>query len=122
MGAARPNPQGSYHYGLINVSRTIVLEGKRAMADGKTRYAINGVSFVYPDTPLKLADYFNISGVFESGTIPETPTFTFRPVPARLGVSVIDTNIHDFTQIILHNPLHAVQTWHLDGYNFFVVG
>nr|GMC54895.1 L-ascorbate oxidase homolog [Ipomoea batatas] len=122
VGAARPNPQGSFHYGLINVTRTIVLEGKMARVYGKLRYAINGVSFVYPDTPLKLADQFNISGVYELGTIPERPHFTFRSLPARPGVSVIQTNLHDFTQIIFQNPLRSIQTWHLDGYNFFVVG
>ncbi|KAI8002312.1 hypothetical protein LOK49_LG08G00240 [Camellia lanceoleosa] len=42
--AARPNPQGSYHYGKINITRTIKLVNSRNNVDGKLRYAINGVS------------------------------------------------------------------------------
>ncbi|KAL2470548.1 SKU5 similar 18 [Abeliophyllum distichum] len=38
VGAARPNPQGSYHYGNINVSRMLVLENNVALIDGKYRY------------------------------------------------------------------------------------
>ncbi|KAL0461487.1 UNVERIFIED_CONTAM: L-ascorbate oxidase [Sesamum latifolium] len=58
--AARPNPQGSFHYGKITTSRTIVLANSAPIINGKQRYAVNGVSFINSDTPLKLADYFNI--------------------------------------------------------------
>merc|ERR1712137_1289175 len=59
--AARPNPQGSYHYGQINITRTIKLRITRGTVDGKLRYAINGHSHTDADTPLKLAEYFNLS-------------------------------------------------------------
>ncbi|XP_052107565.1 L-ascorbate oxidase homolog [Arachis duranensis] len=39
----------------------------------KTEYTVNGMSYVAPNTPLKLADYFNITGVFSVGTIPTSP-------------------------------------------------
>ncbi|BBG99988.1 SKU5 similar 5 [Prunus dulcis] len=69
----RPNPQGSYHYGLINTTRTIRLTSSAPIIDGKQRYAVNSVSFIQPDTPLKLADYFKISGVFSIGSIQDNP-------------------------------------------------
>ncbi|KAG0479340.1 hypothetical protein HPP92_010198 [Vanilla planifolia] len=66
----RPNPQGSYHYGLINTSRTIRLANSAGSINGKQRYAVNSVSFNSADTPLKLADYYKIGGVFSLGSIP----------------------------------------------------
>lgn len=79
---------------------------------------MNGVSFLHPRTPLKLADYFQLSDVFEPGFLPASPV---DDVP-RLGISVIDANYHDFVHIVFQNLLDSLQTWHSDGYNFFVVG
>ncbi|KAL2475654.1 SKU5 similar 4 [Abeliophyllum distichum] len=50
----RPNPQGSYHYGIIKPSKTIILANSAPYINGKLRYAVNGVSYVSPDTPLKV--------------------------------------------------------------------
>lgn len=96
----------------------LFLENDVAVIDGVYRYTVNGVSFVHPDTPLKLADYFNISGVFEPGFLPYAPLLT----PPRLGVSVIDTKYHDYVHIVFQNLRSLLQIWHSDGYNFFVVG
>ena len=63
----RPNPQGSYHYGMINTTRTIRLASSAGQVDNKQRYAINSVSYKPADTPLKVADYFKIDGVFALG-------------------------------------------------------
>ncbi|KAF9610860.1 hypothetical protein IFM89_025322 [Coptis chinensis] len=84
--AARPNPQGSFHYGAIKPARTIVLANSASRINGKLRYAVNRVSYVNPDTPLKLADYFNIPGVFNLNTILDKPT----PGSAFFGTSVIE--------------------------------
>lgn len=119
-GAARPNPQGSFHYGSINVTRELRLRNYVNMIGGKLRYTVNGISFVHPDTPLKLADYFQLSGVFVPGTIPDTPP-VYSSFPA-FGTSVIDATYHDYVHIVFENPLPFLQTWHSDGYNFFVVG
>ncbi|XP_058770739.1 L-ascorbate oxidase homolog, partial [Vicia villosa] len=72
--AARPNPQGSYHYGKITPTKTIVLANSAPLINGKQRYAVNKVSFVNPDTPLKLADYFNIPGIFSVNSIQSLPS------------------------------------------------
>lgn len=109
--AARPNPQGSYHYGNITRSRSISLANSAPVINGKLRYAVNGVSFVVPATPLKLADYFNISGVF-----------TWDSVPTTMGTPVLLSNLHDFFEIVFQNTEKTIQTWHLDGYDFWVVG
>ncbi|GAB2267795.1 hypothetical protein Dimus_002771 [Dionaea muscipula] len=115
----RPNPQGSYFYGEIPINRTIRLVSSAGGINGKQRYAINGVSFVPADTPLKLADYFNISGVFRVGSIPDLPTGGRM---MHLDTSVMGADYRAFLEIIFENHEPLVQSWHLDGYNFFVVG
>ncbi|KAE8694572.1 Monocopper oxidase-like protein SKS2 [Hibiscus syriacus] len=57
---ARPNPQGSFHYGSINVTETLVIRSLPPIRiNGKLRAALNGISFVKPDTPIRLADLHN---------------------------------------------------------------
>ncbi|KAK7363761.1 hypothetical protein VNO77_05916 [Canavalia gladiata] len=114
----RPNPQGSYHYGLIKPSRTIMLANSASYINGKQRYAVNSVSYAAPDTPLKLADYFNIPGVFYVGSIPTYPTGG----NAYLQTSVMGANFHEYVEIVFQNWETSVQSWHIDGYSFFVVG
>ncbi|GAB4828404.1 hypothetical protein Ancab_035402 [Ancistrocladus abbreviatus] len=114
----RPNPQGSYHYGLINTTRTIRLQNSAGQVNGKQRYAVNSVSFIPADTPLKIADYFNIGGVFRVGSISDNPTGG----GIYLDTSVMGADYRAFIEIVFENPEDIVQSWHLDGYNFFVVG
>ncbi|KAK1304910.1 hypothetical protein QJS10_CPB11g02088 [Acorus calamus] len=114
----RPNPQGSYHYGLINTTRTIRLGSSATQINGKQRYAVNSVSFVPADTPLKLADHFKIGGVFRLGSIPDAPTGSRE----YLDTSVMAADFRAFVEIVLENKENIVQSWHIDGYNFFVVG
>ncbi|KAL7231860.1 hypothetical protein ACSBR2_009982 [Camellia fascicularis] len=116
--AARPNPQGSFHYGTIPVVRTIILANSATKINGKLCYAVNNVSYVNPSTPLKLADYLNIPGVFSLTTIKDTPPTG----PAVLGTSVIGTTLHDFVEVVFQNNEKTVQAWHLDGYDFWTVG
>ncbi|RDX78043.1 hypothetical protein CR513_41741, partial [Mucuna pruriens] len=114
----RPNPQGSYHYGLINISRTITLQSSAAQVNGKQRYAVNSVSFIPADTPLKVADYFNISGVFQVGSIPDSPSGK----QMYLDTSVMGADFRAFVEIVFQNHENIVQSWHIDGYSFWVVG
>ncbi|KAI4320926.1 hypothetical protein MLD38_034359 [Melastoma candidum] len=114
----RPNPQGSYHYGLINTTRTIRLANSAGLVNGKQRYAVNGVSFVVPDTPMKVAQYFNIDGVFRVGSISDNPTGG----GIYLDTSVMRTDYRTFIEIIFENNEDFIQTWHVSGYSFFVVG
>ncbi|EEF38961.1 multicopper oxidase, putative [Ricinus communis] len=118
--AARPNPQGSYHYGSINITRTIKLVNSASTTGGKLRYAINSVSHVEPETPLKLAEYFGVANkVFKYDTFQDNP-------PAKIGKIVSQPNVlnmtfRNFVEIIFENPEKSIQSWHLDGYSFFVV-
>ncbi|WOH10072.1 hypothetical protein DCAR_0729533 [Daucus carota subsp. sativus] len=116
--AARPNPQGSYHYGTIPIVRTLVLTNSAPIIKGKQRYAINKVSYKQPDTPLKLADYYNIPGVFNLNTIKDTSP----PGPAVLGTSVVGITLHDFVEIVFQNDENTIQSYHLDGSDFWLVG
>nr|AAM97070.1 pectinesterase, putative [Arabidopsis thaliana]AAN15546.1 pectinesterase, putative [Arabidopsis thaliana] len=114
----RPNPQGSYHYGMINTTRTIRLASSAGQVDGKQRYAVNSVSFKPADTPLKIADYFKIDGVYRSGSIQYQPTGG----GIYLDTSVMQVDYRTFVEIIFENSEDIVQSWHLDGYSFWVVG
>ncbi|XP_077243687.1 L-ascorbate oxidase homolog isoform X2 [Tasmannia lanceolata] len=114
----RPNPQGSYHYGLINTSRTIRLANSAPIINGKQRYAVNSVSFLLADTPLKVADFYQISGVFSLGSIPDNPTGG----GGYLQTSVMAADFRSYVEIVFENYENTVQSWHIDGYSFFVVG
>ncbi|RZB57436.1 L-ascorbate oxidase-like isoform B [Glycine soja] len=117
--AARPNPQGSYHYGKITPTKTIVLSNSAPLINGKLRYAVNKVSYVNSDTPLKLADYFNIPGIYSVDSIQTLPS---ESTPASIATSVVPTSLHDFIEVVFQNNENAMQSWHLDGYDFWVVG
>ncbi|KAE8673995.1 SKU5 similar 17 isoform 3 [Hibiscus syriacus] len=71
---ARSNPQGSLHYGKITPTKTIVLSNSASLINGKLCYTVNGVSYVNPDTPPKLADHYNIPGVFTIDSIQTLPS------------------------------------------------
>ncbi|XP_050208096.1 L-ascorbate oxidase homolog [Mercurialis annua] len=116
--AARPNPQGSFHYGTITPTKTIVLANSAPLINGKRRYAVNRVSYVNAETPLKLADYFNIPGVFSTNSIQSLPS----DGPAYVATSVLPTNLHDFVEVVFQNNEYTMQSWHLDGYDFWAVG
>jgi len=120
----RRNPQGSYHYGSINVTRTIRLATSAgpAAGGGKLQYAVNGVSFAEADTPLKLADYFKISGVFRLGGIPDAPPPAAATGEVRSETAVMGSDHRSFVEVVLENGEDGVQSWHLDGHSVFVVG
>ncbi|XP_057825421.2 monocopper oxidase-like protein SKU5 [Cryptomeria japonica] len=117
-GAARPNPQGSFKYGSINVTQVYVLRNMPpVMIDGKRRCTLNGISYHAPATPLKLADRFNLTGVFKLD-FPERPMNR----PPKIDTSVINGTYRGFMEIIFQNNDTSVQNYHMDGYAFFVVG
>jgi len=117
--AARPNPQGSYHYGEINITRTIKLASSRTVIDGKLRFALNGVSHVDGETPVKLAEYFGVADkVFQYNLVKDVPPTDNKVVAAP---SVVNATFRNFVEIILENNEKTMQTYHLDGYSFFAV-
>ncbi|EEC81432.1 hypothetical protein OsI_24702 [Oryza sativa Indica Group] len=74
--AARPNPQGSFHYGTIATSRTLMLA----------------------------------SSAPRPGAAP------------RSGTPVVRLSLHEFIEVVFQNTENELQSWHLDGYDFWVVG
>ncbi|WCJ28776.1 SKU5 similar 12 [Euphorbia peplus] len=118
--AARPNPQGSYHYGSINITRTIKLQNSASRTGGKLRYAINGVSNTNPDTPVKLAEYYGVANkVFKYDLMGDNPPASGAKVVT--GPNVKKLAFRNFIEIIFENPEKSIQSWHLDGYSFFAV-
>ncbi|KAM5555866.1 monocopper oxidase-like protein SKU5 [Rosa sericea] len=118
-GAARPNPQGSFNVSNVTLSQTFVLESTVAQIHNLPRYVVNNVSYDTVTTPLKLADHFvNGSGVYQLDTF---PVKSVNP-DAAYGVSVV-TGIHKgWIEIVFKNNLAALDSWHFDGFGFFVVG
>lgn len=124
--AARPNPQGSYHYGNINITRTIKLVNTRGKtSDGKLRFAINGVSHIETPTPVKLAEYYGVADkVFKYDIIPTDPDKINNDITNQKIVEapiVVNQTFRNFVEIVLENHERGVQSWHLDGYSFFAV-
>lgn len=118
-GAARPNPQGSFNVTNVTLSQTFVLVGSEAEIEGASRYAVNNVSYYLPSTPLKVADQFNRSD--EVYKLDSFPVHSVNP-EAAYGVSVV-TGIHKgWTEIVFVNSLNSMNSWHLDGFGFYVVG
>ncbi|RWW12543.1 hypothetical protein BHE74_00023849 [Ensete ventricosum] len=119
--AARPNPQGSYHYGNIDITRTIRLVNTIGNVDGKRRYALNGVSHQDTDTPLKLAEYYGVADkVFKYDIISDEPPADRAQI--KLAPNVVNTTFRTFIEIVFENPERSMQAYHLDGYSFFPIG
>ncbi|KAG6579427.1 Monocopper oxidase-like protein SKU5, partial [Cucurbita argyrosperma subsp. sororia] len=115
---ARPNPQGSFRYGSINVTDVYVLQNKPPVSiSGKQRTTLNGISFVNPSTPIRLADQFKLKGVYKLD-------FPTRPLtgPPKTETSVINGTYRGFMEIVLQNNDTKMQSYHMNGYAFFVVG
>ncbi|GLJ55779.1 hypothetical protein SUGI_1197750 [Cryptomeria japonica] len=118
-GAARPNPQGTFNVTNVTINETLILHHGVANIDGSRRYTVNNISYLTPAIPLKLADYsFNGTGVY---VVDDFPLTTISPV-AEMKTSVISGNQKTWLEIVLQNDGPDVQSWHLDGYGFYVVG
>jgi len=87
------------------------------LVNGKRRCTLNGISYQAPATPLKLADHFNLNGVFKL----DFPERQMNRTP-KLDTTIINGTYKGFMEIILQNNDTTVQSYHMDGYAFFVVG
>lgn len=118
-GAARPNPQGTFNVTNVTLSQTFILEGSISNISGDPRYVVNNVSYFTPNTPVKLADYFvNGTGVYD---LDEFPIDSVNDAAA-YGVFVA-TGIHKgWHEIVFRNNFNVMDSWHLDGFGFYVVG
>lgn len=118
--AARPNPQGSYHYGQINITRTIKLANSASKVQGLRRYAINGVSHIDGETPLKLAEYYGVADkVFNYNTISDEPPVDLKSIIK--APNVINATFRTYIEIVFENHGKTIQSYNLDGYSFFAV-
>ncbi|KAK2987302.1 hypothetical protein RJ640_029584 [Escallonia rubra] len=118
-GAARPNPQGTFNVTNVTLSQTFVLHGSISSINTMPRYVVNKVSYLTPDTPLKLADAFvNGTGVYK---LDEFPVKSINDVAA-YGVSVVTGTHKGWLEVVFQNDLDAMDSWHLDGFGFYVVG
>jgi hypothetical protein len=119
-GAARPNPQGSFRYSAISVTQAYLLRGAGPVwIGGRRRAALNGLSYAPPETPLRLADAYGVEGVYTLD-FPERPPL--RGAAPRIARSVINGTYRGFMELIFQNNDTRMQSYHMDGYAFFVVG
>ncbi|KAF6171559.1 hypothetical protein GIB67_018083 [Kingdonia uniflora] len=121
-GATQPSPQGTFSLTNVALSREFILFGLRGEIDGVYRYAVNHVSYLTPETPLKLADHFgNASEVYQLDDF--TAVGAYPPVPAPVyGTSVVAGSYNGWIEIVFQNYLEVMDAWHLDGYGLYVVG
>ncbi|KAG2312186.1 hypothetical protein Bca52824_023743 [Brassica carinata] len=115
---ARPNPQGSFKYGSINVTDVYVLRNMPPVKiNGKRRTTLSGISFVNPSTPIRLADKHKVKGVYKLD-------FPKRPLtgPPKMETSIINGTYRGFMEVILQNNDTKMQSYHMSGYAFFAVG
>lgn len=115
---ARPNPQGSFRYGSINITDTFVLRVLPPVTiNGKVRAAINGISFVKPQVPFRLGDRYNLTGYYKLN-------FPRKPLDGspKMETSIVNATYKGFIEIVLQNNDTTLQSFHLDGYSSFVVG
>lgn len=103
----------------VTLSQTFILRGSKSTIKDIPRYTVNEVSYLTPDTPLKLADYkSNGTGVF---VVDQFSTNSSNGDPVR-GVFVATGKHKGWIEIVLKNDLEVMNAWHLDGFGFFVVG
>jgi hypothetical protein len=74
-------------------------------------------SKLYISKSLVLADLYNLTGVYKTG-FPSMPS----NAPASIASSALNASYKGFLEIVFQNNETDVQTYHLDGYSFFVVG
>lgn len=118
-GAARPNPQGTFNVTNVTLSQTFILRRSKAEINGLPRYVVNNVSYLTPETPLKLADHFvNGSGVYKIDWFP-TDSVNSEAVD---GVFVASGIHKGWIELVIINNFHDIDSWHLDGFGFHVVG
>ena len=65
-----------------------------------------------------MADFYKIPGVFSLGSISDNPTFG----GGYLQTSVMAANFRDYVEIVFENYENTMQSWHIDGYSFWIVG
>ncbi|KAH6763520.1 SKU5 similar 3 [Perilla frutescens var. hirtella] len=101
------------------MSQTFVLSGSIASFNGSPRYTINNVTYITPSTPLKLAEQIlNGSGVYE---LDKFPVHSSLQAPAN-GTFVVSGLHKGWLEIVFVNDMEMTDSWHLDGFGFFVVG
>ncbi|KAK7259787.1 hypothetical protein RIF29_25402 [Crotalaria pallida] len=115
---ARPNPQGSFRYGNINITDTYVLKVMPPVTiNGSLRATINGISFQKPSVPFRLADQHKLRGTYKLD-------FPIKPMNRKplIDRSIINATYKGFIEIVLQNNDTTIQNFHMDGYSFFIAG
>lgn len=95
----------------------VLLNRPAEIINGQMRNTLNGISYIAPLTPLKLAQQFDVPGVYKL----DFPNRMMNR-PAKADTSIINGTYKGFMEIIFQNNDTTIQSYHMDGYAFFVVG
>jgi L-ascorbate oxidase len=115
--------------------RTILLLNTQNKIDGRTKWALNNVSFTLPHTPYLVAMKNRLLGAFDQRPPPETYAHQsyniYDPPPnpnttasdglyrLRFG-SVVDVVLQNANMLAANNS--ETHPWHLHGHDFWVLG
>ncbi|KAL0907979.1 hypothetical protein M5K25_022438 [Dendrobium thyrsiflorum] len=118
-GAARPNPQGTFNVTKVILSQTFILHSSYARIDRRNHFTVNNVYYLTPSTPLKLADFLaNGTGVYQLDKFPVNSNNA-----EVIQGTFVASGIHKgWAEIVFFNELDEMNSWHLDGFGFYVVG
>ncbi|GMN52854.1 hypothetical protein TIFTF001_021998 [Ficus carica] len=116
-GAARPNPQGTFNVRNVTLSQTFILSASIAEIGEAPRFTVNNVSYLTPETPLELAEHSG-SRTYD---IDKYPTSSKYP-NAEQGVFVASGTHKGWIELVFKNEFDVIDSWHLDGFGFYVVG
>ena len=118
-GAARPNPQGTFNVHNVTLSQSFLLRASASLIGDVPRYTVNNVSYDTPATPPKLADhFFGGAGTYQLDKYPTNATYN----SSVQGVFVASGIHKGWLEIVFKNDLDVIDSWHLDGFGFYVVG
>ncbi|KAH7840889.1 hypothetical protein Vadar_022976 [Vaccinium darrowii] len=115
---AHPDPLQSFQNGSINATQVYVLKNQPAVTiNGDGRTTLSGISFVNPSAPIMLSDQFKLTRVYKLD-------FPSRPItgPPKMETSIINGTYEGLMELIFQNNDMNMQSYHVDGYAFFVLG
>ena len=98
----------------------MVLTSSSPALGGRRRCAVNGVSFVVL-TRRSSSRTTTTSPVSSCGTASRRGPRPADGSPPGAGTPVFRLNLHEFVEVVFQNTENELQSWHLDGYDFWVV-
>lgn len=99
--AAKPNSQGSYHFGHINITHTIKLANSDGRTKSKLRCTIDGVSHMHPEPLSSSRSTVRFQRkAFKYNVISDASVATVEKNKVSVEPNVVNVTYHTFVEII----------------------